>query len=170
MTGTFINYGASPKKRIAMAERRRKVLKVIQEDPSTTQDQLATMFGVNRSTISRDFKTITEELNTQSLEGWTLHRERILREIQSNKDLCMAKLEKLKKYPERGSRWMEEWSKLVQKEIRILGVESPERLMLESTKEFSKLEEDAAIDAALIHINESVIDITPKLKAIESNK
>ena len=159
----YQKYGQTPRKMLGMAERRRKIIACIQENPSMTQAQLGKMFGVNRCTISRDFKGITEDLKIQNMEGWIVQRERILREIQVNKEKCMARLKKLGGDAAKGSRWMEEWTKLLQVEIRILGIQSPEKLLLNSTKEFSKVEEDAAIDAAMLDMDDSVIDITPRL-------
>jgi hypothetical protein len=161
----YQTYGQSPRKILGMVERRRKIIACIQDNPSMTQGQLGAMFGVNRCTISRDFKAITDDLKIQNMEGWIVQRERILREIQVNKDKCMARLERLSKDAAKGSRWMEEWTKLLKEEIRILGIQSPEKLLLNKTKEFSKVEEDAAIDAAMLDMDDSVIDITPRLIA-----
>jgi len=63
------------------------------------------------------------------------------------------------KSPHQGSRWMDEWNKLVEKEIRMLGLNAPERVMLSIKDDFTKEERDAAINAALYSMD--IIDITP---------
>jgi len=142
-----------------MAERRRKIISMIQDNPSLTQNEIAEIFGVNRATISRDIKTITEELKVQNVEAWMMHRDRVLGEIRAKKELCNSRLMTLKNSPHQGSRWLEEWNKLVDKEIRILGLNSPERLMIGKDETFDKTRQDKAIDAMMLSIDNDIIDI-----------
>lgn len=158
-------YGITATKKYTLAERRRKMIAYLHEHPGVTQAQLGFLFGVDRSTISRDLKDITEELKIHNRETYTLHQQRVVREIQANKELCMEKLRSLKDSPHQGSRWMEEWRGLVKLEAQMLGIKDPDRMLLGETQEFTKEEEDAAVNAAALSFEDTVIDITPKLPA-----
>jgi DNA-binding MarR family transcriptional regulator len=147
------------KNRFKHAERRKKIMDAMREHPGLSQLELAEIIGVDRSTISRDMRVIADELRIQTSEDFMIHRDRVLREVQANKDECMRRLS-LCKNPHQGSRWMDEWNKLVEKEIRMLGLNAPEKLMLAIKDEFSKEERDAAVNAALAGID--MIDITPE--------
>jgi transcriptional antiterminator len=136
-------------KKVRIAQRKEKVITMMRQHPDFTQQDIADQLGVNRSTIAKDLKEINEELNMQTIEDWMVQRQRILIEIQENKKLCMDKLKKLHHSPHQGARWMEEWSKLAEKEIRIYGVYSPEKMMIKHSQEFSKEQKDAAVDAAI---------------------
>jgi hypothetical protein len=59
---------------------------------------------------------------------------------------------------------MEEWTKLVEKECKILGIYAPDRQMvahLDATKDFSKEQRDAAVNAVLFG-SKKIIDVTPQ--------
>ncbi len=151
-------------KKLQIAQRRRKLIDLIRENPDYNTRELAEVLGVNKGTVSRDLKKINEELNMQTTEDFMIHRNRILNEIHIHKKLCMERLQKLHHSPHQGSRWMEEWSKLLEKEIRILGVNAPDKMMIKHSQELTKEQKDAATNAALgvIEDNTAVIDITPK--------
>lgn len=155
---------AVPKlKRLKIAQRKQRLIELMRENLDWSQQQLAKELGVDRSTIARDLKEINEELNMQTIDDWMVQRQRIILEIEQNKKVCMDKLEKLKHSPHQGARWMEEWSKLQEKMIRIYGVYSPEKLMIRHSQEFSKEQKDAAVDAALgASKSKKIIDLNVK--------
>jgi hypothetical protein len=132
---------------------------LLRENPGYTHQDIADKIGCNRGTVSSDLKAIDAELTIQNREDFMLHRDRILREIQHNKEKCMRRLEALAGDPARGSRWMEEWSKLVEKEIRMLGVNMPERLHITNEEIASKEDQDKAVDAVVGFLDEDVIDV-----------
>lgn len=150
-------------KKVRVAQRRQKLIQLIRENPDYNQQELAESLGVNKSTVSRDLRTINEELNMQTAEDFMIHRQRILSELEANKAVCMEKLEKLKNSPHQGARWMEEWSKIQEKIIRMYGLYAPDKMMIKHSQEFSKKQKDAAVDAAIgaLPENEETIDITP---------
>jgi DNA-binding MarR family transcriptional regulator len=135
-------------------------MNAIKENPGLSHAELAEIVGCDRSTIARDLRAISDELRIQTTEDFMLHRERVLREVQANKDECMRRLNACKN-PAQGSRWMDEWNKLIEKEIRMLGLHAPEKLMLSIKDEFSKEERDAAVNAALAGMDD-VIDVLPE--------
>jgi len=154
--------GGGYKMRVQRAQRRKEIVMLLREHPGYTHQEMADRLGCTRATISKDLKAIDAELTIQNREDFMLHRDRILREIQANKDLCMAKLLSLAKTPERGSRWMEEWSKLIEKEIKMLGVNMPERLHITNEEIASKEDQDKAVDAVVGFLDEDVIDVEPE--------
>jgi DNA-binding MarR family transcriptional regulator len=160
-----MGYPTPKLKQLRIAQRRKKLIALIRENPDYQQGDLAEMMGVNRSTVSRDLKEINEELNMQTVEDFMIHRHRILSEIQENKELCMERLKRLANSPHQGSRWMEEWNKLVEKEARIFGLYAPDKMMIKHSQEFSKQEKDAAVNAALgvVEDNPTIIDLTPQI-------
>jgi DNA-binding MarR family transcriptional regulator len=161
--GPYTGHIFHNKNKYKNAKRRAQIMEVMREKPGLSQLELAEIIGCDRSTISRDMRTIADELRIQTSEDFMIHRDRVLREIQGNKDECMRRLT-LCKNPHQGSRWMDEWNKLVEKEIRMLGLNAPEKLMLAIKDEFTKEERDAAVNAALAGMD--VIDITPEVKRI----
>jgi len=152
-------------KKVRIAQRKKRLIDLMRQCPDYNQQQLADDLGVARSTVSRDLKEINEELNLQTVEDFMIQRQRILMELETNKDVCMKKLQALNHSPHQGARWMEEWSKIQEKIIRIYGIYSPEKMMIKHSQEFSKEQKDAAVNAALgvMDDNLAAIDITPKL-------
>lgn len=148
-----------------MQERRKKIIEMMQKFPGISQGEIAETLHIDRSTVSRDLKNLSEELKIQNNEAWNVMRENTLLEIQMKKRLCEDRLKRLEKHPHQGSRWLEEWQKLVDKECRILGFYSPDRLLIKEEQQFDKDQADAAVDAVLksIEADNDVIDITPKL-------
>lgn len=153
-------YGATPMRRYTMHKRRELVVEIMIKEPGIQQDEIARRMGVDRSTISRDLKALTEQMKIQNSEAFLMERQRILNEIRINKQECMNRLSRLSE-AHRGSRWMEEWTKLVNLEVKILGVASPDHLVIEEKAKFDKAQEDAAIDAVIGTFVDDVIDITP---------
>ena len=167
-----INYGVSPKANLTIQERRKKIVAMIQDDPSVSQAAIGEALGVDRSTVSRDLKRLSEELKIQNQEGWALHRERVLHEIETKKQLCNDRLKSLAKNPTQGSRWVEEWRKLADMEAKIMGLYAPDRVLIQDEQSFDKTQADAAVDAAMAEagFGVDVIDITPlEPKQIEHN-
>lgn len=161
--------GLSYKHKIQQAQRRKQIIGILRKNPGATHQEMADKLGVNRATISKDLKAIDEELTIQNREDFMLHRDRILREIQANKDVCMTRLQALRD-PSKGSRWMEEWGKLCEKEIRMLGVAMPERLHITKEEVVTKEDKDAAVDAIVEFVDGDVIDVIPTdpVKQLES--
>ena len=152
-------YGTiSPKRRVNIQERRRKVMAMIQNEPGIRQDEIAKKLGFDRATISRDLKAMSEEIKVQNIDSFMVHRDRILTELHQKKAICEDRLQRLSSHPHQGSRWMEEWQKLLDKECKILGTYSPDRLIIKDEQSFSKDQEDASIDG-LIKASGAEIDI-----------
>ena len=150
--------GGGYKQKVQRAVRRKKIIMLLRENAGYTHQDLADKLGCNRGTISSDLKAIDAELTIQNREDFMLHRDRILRELQGNKDECMRRLSACKN-PAQGSRWMEEWSKLTEKEIRMLGVNMPERLHITAEEVASKEDQDKAVDAVIGFLDDDVIDV-----------
>lgn len=150
-------------KKLRIAQRKKKLIDLMRQFPDMNQQEIADELGVNRSTVSSDLKQINEELNMQTVEDFMVQRHRILSEIHEKKELCMHKLDQLKNHAHQGARWMEEYSKLLEKEIRIYGIYSPEKMMIKHSQEFSKEQKDAVVDAALgvVEKNPTIIDLRP---------
>jgi hypothetical protein len=161
-----------PQKRIPIEERKRRLIQLVRDHPDWDQTQLGEELGIDKSTVSRNLKTINDELNIVTSEMWTLNRTRILKEIRDNKAECMRRLD-LCTIPSQGSRWMEEWTKLNLQESKILGVNSPSHIMIHKELVIRKEDVDAGINAALLQYKEPAIEIGKdgviKLPQIENN-
>jgi hypothetical protein len=137
----------SAKKKMMSMDRQHRILEHLRQDPSLTNAQLAAILGVDKATISRDLKGLSEEYKNSNIANYELQRERILNEIRLNKIECMRRLRSLG--DREGSRWMEEWTKLTEKEMKIIGIGNNDVLTIERGKSFDKHEHDAAINAML---------------------
>lgn len=135
------------KKKISSLDRQHRILEHLRNDPSLTNAQIAAMMGVDKATIGKDLRLLSEEFQTSNISNFELQRSRILNEIRMNKIECMRRLRNLGN--EKGSRWMEEWTKLTEKEMKIVGVGLNETLTIERGKSFDKVQHDAAINAML---------------------
>jgi DNA-binding CsgD family transcriptional regulator len=150
------------KKKLAGIDRQHRILEHLRADPSLTNAQLAAMLGVDKATISKDLRNLSEEFKTSNISNFELQRERILNEIRMNKIECMRRLRGLG--DREGSRWMEEWTKLTEKEMKIVGIGTNETLTIERGKSFDKIQHDAAIaammkmQAAGIPIDDDVVE------------
>ncbi|RLC33763.1 hypothetical protein DRH14_04325 [Candidatus Shapirobacteria bacterium] len=142
------------KKRYTIAERRKRIIEVMHDKPGISQSEVARIVGCDKGTVARDLKAITEELQITNRESWLVHRERVLKELEIKKNMCNRRLKALESSPHQGSRWLEEWARLVDKEIKILGLNSPDRLMVDDLRDFSKKDVDAAVTAVL----DSIVD------------
>lgn len=157
-----INYGISPKKRYGIQERRKKIILMINENPGITQNELADALNTTRSTISRDFKQLSEEAKLLNNEAWLIQRERVLRDITVKLQMCEDRLTSLAASPTKGTRWMEEWRKLKDMEARIHGLYAPDRLLIKEEQTFDKDQEDASVEAVMASMQiDDIIDITP---------
>lgn len=153
------------KRKLPVEQRQRELIRLLRDNPGAQHSELAEKLGVNKSTISRDLKAITENLRMMNSEAWMAHRDRILFEIEGNKQECMRRLKNCTR-PHQGARWMEEWGKLTDKQVRILGLNAPERVLLDTGDDFSKREADAAVQKALAAMGINVIDVTPEVKEL----
>ena len=160
-------YGVvSPKKKYNIQERRRQVLAMIQKNPGIRQFDIAKKLGCDRSTVSHDLKAMSEEIKLQNSEAWQLQRDRVLTQIHEKKALCEDRLRRLHSNAHQGSRWMEEWQKLIDKEAKILGLYAPDKLMIRDEQTFDKKQEDASIDALMKAAGAAmdIIDLVPVKK------
>jgi len=147
---SFTNRGhVSHKRYFSIAQRRKKVASLIQENPGWTQNDLAEALGVNKSTVCRDIKEINQELNLATQDVFMSNRKRVLHEIHTRKQACLDKLDELAAHPAKGSRWQEEWTKLVTLEIKIIGLGSPQHMIISQEEHLSKDENDAVVNAVL---------------------
>lgn len=145
-------------KRIPIEERKRRLIQLVRDHPDWDQTQLGAELGIDKSTVSRNLKTINDEFKIVNSEMWILSRERILKEIRENKAECMQRLKSCSK-AHQGSRWMEEWTKLNHQESKILGVNSPSHVMIHEELTIRKEEIDAGVNAALAQYKEPIIEI-----------
>ena len=146
------------RRRIPLEERKRRLIQLVRDHPDWDQTQLGEALGIDKSTVSRNLKTINEEFKVVNSEMWTLSRERVLKEIRENKAECMSRLERCVK-PHQGSRWMEEWTKLNLQESKILGINSASHIMVHEELTIRKEEIDAGVNAALAQFEEPIIEI-----------
>lgn len=149
-----------PGTNFTIAERRQKIAEILVHDPHKTRTQIARMLGVSRYTVAQDIKALTEELNMRTMEDIMLHRERILREIRKQKLECQDRLRRCTN-PTQGARWQQEWTNLLEKECKILGMFMPEKIIDASQKKektITKAERDAAVNAIF---ESEIIDVTP---------
>ena len=143
---------------LLIQQRRKKALQIAQENPGIPHAEIAQLLGVSSSTIASDFKAMTEEFQLQNKADFATHHKRILGEIILKKQMCMDKLAACTS-PTQGARWMEEYTKLVQIECKILHLFDPKKLINEFEKGDSKLskrERDAIVSAV---IDEDVIPL-----------
>jgi hypothetical protein len=145
-------------RRIPMLERRRILIRTVREHPGWTQDELAANLKCDKSTVCRDLKAINEEFKIINSDMWILSRERVLKEIRDQKAECLRRL-KLCTKAATGSRWQEEWTKLIIQEAKILGINSPSHIMVHEETVIVKEEKDAAVDAAFAQFQNDTIVI-----------
>lgn len=150
--------------------RRKEVLEIFRKKPHVRTSMVAETLGVNRSVINNDMKELTEELKKQNPLEWHMHRERMLLSLNKMMKKCMNKLS-LCRGATSGSRWVEEWTKLFEKEAKILGIYSPDRSVVGHVnldETIGKEQRDAALKALILGQEKDIIDITPKNEAIKS--
>lgn len=128
--------------------RREKLFLILQEDPSLTNEQLARLLGVPVHSVLHDLQIISEDLRLTQQETHEIHKYRLLNEIRANKQECLSRLHQMSK-PNQGARWIEEWGKLTEREMKILGIGQNSTLTIERGKSFDKRSRDAAIAAAI---------------------
>jgi len=154
--------GIKENKSLAMHARRKEVLRIFREKPHIRASEIAKTLNVTSATISRDLQELTEELRIENPKIWHVHRERMLLSLNRMMKACIDKFE-LCRGATSGSRWIEEWTKLFEKEAKILGVYSAEKSIhahVNLDDIVGKEQRDAAINA-LIRKQENIIDITP---------
>jgi DNA-binding CsgD family transcriptional regulator len=145
------------KKKFSMHARREKIMRMMARDPSMTQRALAKQLNVDVSTISNDIRELNRSLNIENLDAWAVQRARVLREIQANKLECMDRIQRCTQ-PTQGARWMEEWTKLTEREIKILGLASPEKLLIKQETTIKPEAQDAAVDGILKSFDMNVVN------------
>lgn len=150
------------KRKFNTMQRRKELARLLKDNPGLTQREASSLLGVTRETIQNDIKVMTEEMQLQSREHFMMHRDRILRELQGAKIECMDRLNRLSA-AHQGSRWMQEWQMLLEKEIRMLGLNAPEKLLIGKGEEIiDKRSRDAAYKAAIAQVginDDDIIDV-----------
>lgn len=137
--------------RLRKLQRQSKLAKMLSKNPYMPASEASEIFGVAVSTIQDDIRQINKVLQSETVISTFIHRDRILQEITAKKKLCSEKLAQCRGATA-GTRWIEEWTKLVEKECKILGIYSPDRKIVAhiDTAKFSKEEKDKAVKAALM--------------------
>jgi len=146
-------------------DRQSKVAKFIRKNPYLSAQELGKLLGVAKATITKDIREIKINVAKMTVDDFRFHQNRVLREIQDMKKLCLRKLARLSKRPEAGARWVEEFTKLIEKESKILGLYAPEMRVLaiaDLTKDVvGAAHRDKAIDAIMYGHDSGIIDVTP---------
>lgn len=145
-------------------ERREKLLKIIKNNPHIRSSALAKKLGVKKSTINNDIRELTDELKDLNPQTYHLHRERMLNNLHRMMKHCEKKLN-MCRGATAGTRWVEEWTKLFEKEAKILGVYTPDRSIVghvDLDNMISKEQRDAAMDAIIIGKKKGLIDATQR--------
>ena len=143
--------------------RRKEVLKIFRKNPYIRSEDIAKTLGVERRTINNDIQELTEELKNENPQNWHMHRERMLLNLQKMMKRCIKKLDMCRGATS-GTRWVEEWTKLFEKEAKIVGVYSPDRSVIghvDLTNIIGKEQRDAALNALILGQQKDIIDITP---------
>ncbi len=131
-------------------ERKRNIILLMREHPDWTHQEIAKHLGVDRATVSRDLSELTRDLQKMNSEAFQLHWQRMLMEIAANKQLCMEMLKDAHASKRgSGSRWMEELSKIMMLEMKLLGLDKFDPTLAVERKPFDKTQRDAAIEAAV---------------------
>lgn len=144
--------------RFQKLQRQTNIAKILSKNPHVTHADIAEMLGVSQTTVNKDVGEINRALHNETMISAFIHRNRVLQEIAKKKQLCSERLAQFVD-PSKGTRWIEEWTKLLEKECKILGIYSPDRKIVAhiDSGRFTKEEKDAAIKAALLV--EDVIDV-----------
>lgn len=155
--------GLIQNKSLTLQVRRKEVLRIFRENPHIRPSDIAKTLGVTTTTISKDIQELTEELRVENPKTWHVHRERMLLSLNKMMKACENKFE-LCRGATSGSRWIEEWTKLFEKEAKILGIYSAEKSIhahVNLDDIVGKEQRDAAIDALIGKQKSDIIDITP---------
>jgi len=159
--------------KVEKMKRQVKVAKVLRKNPYLSHSELAKVLKVSPSTIGADIAEIKANCVRMSTEDFLFHRNRVLREIHDMKQKCLTQLNKLRMEPSKGTRWVEEYTKLIEKEARILGLYAPELRIMALKRldpdNVDKEQRDAAINAAAYGQDSEIIDITPLQIAYDEN-
>lgn len=150
---------------VAKESRQLKVAKILRKNPYCTVREIAGILKAGKSTISADIKEIKLKVAQVTVDDFRFHQNRVLRDIQDMKALCLRRLRKLSKDATKGTRWVEEFTKLIEKEAKILGLYAPEMRIL-AIADMSKgilgaNDRDHAINSVMYGIESGVIDIEP---------
>lgn len=155
--------GLTRNKALTKQMRHSEVLKIFKEKPHVRTSDIAKTLNVSSDLISRDIRELTEELKQTNPQAYLLHRERMLLKLNKMMKKCENKL-KLCRGATSGTRWIEEWTKLFEKEAKILGIYSPDKTVhahINLEDVISKEQKDAAIRGLILGQEEGIIDITP---------
>ena len=155
--------GLIQNKALTKQVRRKEVLRIFREKPYVRAADIAKTLDVQTKVISRDIRELTEELKKENPEVWYMHRERMLLDLNKMMKACKKKFD-LCRGATSGSRWIEEWTKLFEKEAKILGVYAAEKTVhahVNVADVISKEQRDASIRALILGQQKGIIDITP---------
>ena len=144
--------------RFQKLQRQTRIAKILAKNPYAMHDEIADILNVSVSTVNKDINEINNALNQETMISTFVHRKRILEEINTKKRLCSEKFAQCRGATA-GTRWIEEWTKLIEKEAKILGIYSPDKkIVAHIDTSFTKEQRDAAVKAALLV--EEVIDVS----------
>lgn len=138
-----------------------KIMKILSDKPYSTSSEISEITGLTPSVVSRYVNEINSVLQKETMISAFVHRNRILNEITMKKRLCSEKLAQCRGATS-GTRWIEEWTKLTEKECKILGIYSPDRKIVAhiDSDVFTKEQIDSAVRAALLV--KDIIDVEPE--------
>jgi hypothetical protein len=144
--------------------RLKEVLRIFRENPNARTSDIAKTLDVKTNVITKDIKELTEELKESNPQVYHLHRERMLikldkmmRKFENKLDLCRGSSS--------GGQWVDSWTKLFEKEAKILGIYSAEKTVhahINLEDVISKEQKDAAIRGLIQGQEKGIIDITPE--------
>jgi len=143
--------GAWKYKKIEMLKRRIQIMDLKKQE--YTKTQIAQMLGIDESQVTRDIQAIDQEVSEEYRSRITDLSGIIAAEYQKIcflENLCAQRLERTKNNPERGSRFVEEWRKLMERKAKLLGLDSEtkHRYTIDENPA-TKEQRDAAVQAAL---------------------
>jgi hypothetical protein len=155
--------GLTQNKALIKQTRRKEVLRIFREKPHVRASDIAKTLNVKTKVISNDIRELTEELRIENPQAWHMHRERMLLNLSRMMNSCEKKFNKCRGATS-GSRWVEEWAKLFEKEAKIVGVYAAEKTVhahINVADILSKEQRDASIRALISGQEKGIIDITP---------
>ena len=147
--GVLIKEKQASSPRFIVESRRRAVALLMKDNPYMTQASIARKLKTSTTNINDDVKAITTRMRREQAEGYEIYREKTLQEIAAIKQRCLDRYDgNIKKA---SSRWLEVWLQAVEKEAKLLGLNAPERKIIDTEITVqSKEERDAVIDAYIV--------------------
>lgn len=138
-------------KQIEWLRQRNKIYELKKQE--YTKKQIAEMLEIDESTVTRSMQALEKQALQEFRDHVEDKRKIIAGEYEKIcylENICAQRLERTKAHPERGSRWAEEWRKLMERKARMLGLDSAQKYehAIEENPA-TKEQRDAAVQAAL---------------------